>query len=456
MPSIIDRPVYPPGFRARRGLNWAFLGFLYTSYYLCRYNFPIANGAIAKEFHFSDTQMGLIISMQSLAYACGQWINGLICDRIGGKRSMIIGAIGTLIVNVAFGFASFVGQLSLFTLLWAMNGYLQSFGAPGMVKINTAWFHHRERGSFAGIFGFMINLGVFVINRVGPMLLAGFTFMGLLSVPALHWRWLFFGPACVIAIVALLMALIVKQTPEEAGFYHMQPPKGAGDDDPRAKTSEVFRKMVSHPGIWFTGLAYFCTGGVRASQQQWFARYMTDVHHIPLNSRIFYVLGFLMPFVASAGSLMSGYLSDMFFKSRRAPVAAVLYFTEAAIILLAAHFARTPIETVVFFVAIAFTCNSTHSLLGTAAAMDIGGRKMAGFASGVIDSFQYLGQALAGVVLGMILQKYGWHSYWYFMAPFGIIGGLLMVFSGHTITASAEHEPPPVIPIEGELGGQES
>ena len=30
---------YPPGFRARRGLNWGSIGFMYAAYYLCRYNF---------------------------------------------------------------------------------------------------------------------------------------------------------------------------------------------------------------------------------------------------------------------------------------------------------------------------------------------------------------------------------------------------------------------------------
>ena len=48
-----------------------------------------------------------------------------------------------------------------------------------------------------------------------------------------------------------------------------------------------------------------------------------------------------------------------------------------------------------FLVLIALTANSTHAIVGTAAPMDIGGRKMAGFASGVIDSFQYYGTALA-------------------------------------------------------------
>jgi len=58
--------------------------------------------------------------------------------------------------------------------------------------------------------------------------------------------------------------------------------------------------------------------------------------------------------------------------------------------------------------------------------MDIGGAKMAGFASGVIDSFQYFGGSLAGILLGALLDR-SWGTYFYFMAPFGLIGGLLMV-----------------------------
>src|SRR5213593_4299211 len=102
LPSIGSRPLYPPGFRARRGLNWAFLGLLYTSYYMCRYNFPIANKSIATEFGFTNTQMGWIITTTALAYAFGQIINGLLTDRIGGKRSMLIGAAGTIATNIAF------------------------------------------------------------------------------------------------------------------------------------------------------------------------------------------------------------------------------------------------------------------------------------------------------------------------------------------------------------------
>jgi len=89
----------------------------------------------------------------------GQIINGLLTDKIGGKRAMLIGAAGTIVMNILFGAASFLGIFGLFVAIWGLNGYVQAFGAPGMVKINAAWFARRERGTFAGIFGFMINLG---------------------------------------------------------------------------------------------------------------------------------------------------------------------------------------------------------------------------------------------------------------------------------------------------------
>src|SRR6185295_19477847 len=182
-----------------------------------------------------------------LAYAGGQVINGLLTDRMGGKRAMLIGAIGTIAMNVLFGAASFAGLLGLFIAVWGVNGYMQSFGAPGMIKINTAWFHKRERGRFAGIFGFMINLGRFGIFTLGPALLAGFTVFGMFQIPPLHWRWLFWTPSIICAIVAVAMAVFVKQTPEEAGFSAEEGGVDATGTGVEATLGTVLRTIVSTP-----------------------------------------------------------------------------------------------------------------------------------------------------------------------------------------------------------------
>ena len=420
-------PAYPPGFRARRGINWGFVGLLYTSFYMCRYNLSLANGAISKEFGFSKEQMGYIITTSLLAYAFGQIINGLITDKLGGKRAMLIGAAGTIVMNLLFGAASFWGLLWFFVVVRGIDGFLQAYGAPGMVKINAAWFAKNERGRFAGIFVFMINLGRFGIFKLGPALLAGFVFLGMFRVPPLHWRWLFWIPSGIAAVASVAMALTIKNTPQEAGFPSVHPEDAEDDARPDLGLGEVFSTIMRTRAIWFVAAAYACTGAVRQGVDQWFPRFMQEVHHLDLNSSQFQWLGFLIPFVASVGSLISGYVSDTVFNGRRAPVAAGLYFLETVLILLAAQF-HTANSAVVFLVLISFTANATHSILGTAAAMDIGGRKMAGFASGLIDSFQYFGGSLAGWMLGKLLDQC-WNSYFYFMAPFGIIGGVLMIVS---------------------------
>jgi OPA family glycerol-3-phosphate transporter-like MFS transporter len=413
---------HPPGFRPRRGLNWAFIGLLYTSFYMCRYNLPLASSEIRNELGFSKAQIGSIITTALLAYACGQIINGLLADRLGGKRAMLIGAAGTIIMNITFGVASFWGLLWLFVLIRGIDGYVQAFGAPGMVKINAAWFRHTERGGFAGIFGFMINLGRFGINNLGAALLGGFVFLGLIRIPPLHWRWLFWIPAGIALFVAICMALTVKDTPEQAGFPPVNPHEETGGHV-RVSVIDVFKIIVTNPVVWIVACAYACTGAVRQGIDQWFPLFMREVHHVNFQSSQFQILAASIPFVASAGSLISGFVSDKLFHGRRAPVAAFLYFLESAIIVAAAQF-HSVNAAIFFLVLISLTANSTHSILGTAAAMDIGGAKMAGFASGVIDSFQYFGGSLAGIVLGALLDR-SWGSYFYFMAPFGLVGGVL-------------------------------
>ena len=224
----------------------------------------------------------------------------------------------------------------------------------------------------------MINLGRVAINQLEPALLAGFVFLGMWQVPA--------GIA---AIVAVALAIWAKDTPEEAGFHEVL--KGeAGeadlDDIVKAELRDVFVTIVSNKFVGIMAGAYACTGAVRQTVDPWFPRYRQEVHTINLDEPLFLVVGFLIPFVASAGSFISGVVSDHLFGGRRAPVAAWIYCIEIVTILIASRVSGAT-AIAVAFVMVAFTANSTHSLLGPAAAMDIGGRKAAAFASGCIHSF---------------------------------------------------------------------
>lgn len=425
---------YPTGFRGRRGLNWFSLGLMYASFYLCRYNFRWATPDIRKEFGFDYSDITLILGCWSWAYGVGQLVNGLFTDRIGGKRAMLTGVAGMIVANLAFGAASAFGSFATFTLIWVVNGYMQAFGAPGMVKINAAWFHPTERGTFAGIFGFMIQLGQFTINKLAPALLGGFT-IALWTMPGLHWKWLFWIPPMIAALVAVLVIVVVKETPESAGFGNAQPDEDApADEDVRVPLRESFLTIVRHPLVWFYAAAYACTGAVRHGADHLAVLYFVDELKLDRQASALHWTMQLMPLVAVLGSFASGIVSDKVFKSNRSPVAMGLYFLETAVILTAVLVIEGVGVKIIgvsclFLVLISLTANSTHSIVGTAAPMDIGGRRMAGFAAGVIDSFQYFGSGIALPVMGWLLDKYGWVTWFPAMAGFGFLGGCAMLLA---------------------------
>jgi OPA family glycerol-3-phosphate transporter-like MFS transporter len=284
----------------------------------------------------------------------------------------------------------------------------------------------------------MIQLGQFGINNLAPIILAGFT-IGVLIVAPGDWRWLFRIPPVITALVAILLAIFVKPTPETAGYSGVIEHAGYSAGA-KATTSlrESFVTIFTHPLIWFYAVAYACTGAVRNSSDQLAILYFVEQLKLNMDAKppaVFWTMN-AMPLVAVLAAFSGGVISDKIFKGRRSPVAMVLYFLETLVILVAASVilsgavGPTPggiFLGCLFLVLIALTANSTHAIVGTAAPMDIGGRKMAGFASGVVDSFQYYGTAIALPATGWLIDKHGWGVWYPMMAGFGAIGGCSML-----------------------------
>ena len=432
---------HPLGFKTRRGLNWFTVGLLYAMFYMCRYNFRFAGAGMRAEFGWSTGDIANLAAWFSIAYGTGQLLNGLFCDRIGGRASMLIGAVGSILVNLLIGFSPWTSSFAIFAAMWMVNGYIQAAGTPGMVKINAAWFNREERGLFSGIFGFMIQSGQAMISMLAPWILAGFSFLAFVVGPG-EWRMLFCLPPIFLGLVSVWFYFVAAESPDAADF------RGTIQDDvdnsagTTVPVLESFKFVFSNPIVWFYAVAYGCTGAVRHAADQLSPLYFEDVLGFNMKTNLPAIASFtlvLVPLVAVCGSVLSGWASDRFFRGNRYPVAMVLYYGEAAVI--AAATTVMALKLIgpttsgillgcLFLVLIAITANSTHSIVGAAAPVDIGGKKMAGFASGVIDSFQYYGAALGLFITGLMLDVSlpGNYTVWFgIMTCFAFFGGCAML-----------------------------
>ena len=295
--------------------------------------------------------------------------------------------------------------------------YFQSFGAVAIVKVNSAWFHLKERGTFGGIFGILIALGLYFAYDLAPQI--GKTF-GL--------AWGFYVPAILLAGFAVIDALVVRDTPGEAG--HKDFALGdATEDGPRVSPMQVAARMLQNPALLTIIAIEFCSGYLRNGVLQYYKPFAKELGR----SHDFVLLhwGLLNCMAGILGSMVAGVISDRVFGSRRGPVAAVLYGVMCiGTLAMFPTLSFALVGPVVVLMTLAII--GVHGMLSGTASMDFGGSKNTGIAVGIIDGFVYFGTAAVAFVMGRVLPKdaaaHDVHNWWVWpaaMLPVAALGLLL-------------------------------
>lgn len=423
-------------FRRRRILNWLPLGLTYSFLYMGRYNLTVAKNA------FGDVMpkeaFGIISAAGTITYAISFLINGPLTDRIGGRRTIMIAALGSAVMNLAL--ASFiymrpaVNMVLVFSLLYAANMYFQSFGAVSIVKVNSSWFHVRERGVFGGIFGVLISAGIYFAFDWGYFIVEKLhTVVGpdgrtVVSPP----YWVFAIPAFILLFWAIVDYFLVFDRPSDVGHANFDTADASSGEDERPDPLRVvLRKVVTNPIVLTIGAIEFCTGVLRNGVMHWYTIYGKEMGYY---ASFFITRNWgLMLFLAGAtGGLAAGWMSDKLFGSRRAPVAALLYGLMLASVCVMAFSLNNMWLLGISVMLISFCVIGTHGMLSGTATMDFGGRKNAGTAVGLIDGLVYLGTGTQFLSLGFLTEK-NW-GYWPpFLIPFAVIGLLLAIRIRHAI-----------------------
>jgi OPA family glycerol-3-phosphate transporter-like MFS transporter len=403
--------------------------------YMARYNLSFANKSLSDTYGWDKTQIGGIISTGLVIYGFSAMFNGPIADKIGGRRAMLIGAMGSVVFSFLFGLGAYLGflgtgtyLLAYFMTIWGLSSYFQSYSALALIKVNAGWFHIKERGTFSGIFGSMIQSGRFLIFQVAPLILL-----------FLPWQWVFFVPSILVGVMVLFTYLNIQDSPRDAGFEELDVHDATSGDTEPVTLSYVLKKVFTNPVAIMIALAEFCTGFVRHGFEQWFPRYMQEAQKLPLDSPVF-AKGALAVVVAGVvGALFAGNISDRVFGGRRPPTAFIGYFLQV-ICLYVIAIAPSVNAVIVAFIVNSFAISVVHSMLSGTASMDFGGKRAAGTAAGVFDGMQYVGGSFVGVGVGWVLENYGWGAWAPSMIGFSAIGGIIMLFLWNARPkASASH-----------------
>lgn len=451
----MERPQHPFDFRLRRFENWFPLGLAYAFFYMGRYNLTVAKSALGDDL-MSKADFGDIFWIGAWVYGISFLVTGPLVDKIGGRKGMLIGTAGTIVMNtlmglVLYGITTWGWNLEIkssLMLLFAINMHFQSYGAISIVTIKAPWFHVRERGNFSTIFGWMITLGIYfafdwgfaLVNatrgvidekRLGffPNLFASILGTGGTGVDQ-NW-WLFFVPAIILAILWVMMYAWMCNTPGDAGYEDFDTgEESVSKTREREPVRRIFAKILTHPVLFWVCLVEFCSGALRNGTMHWYPIFAKDVGF----KYDFFVTknwGLCLLICGIIGAWATGQISDKYFNSRRAPMAAILYVAMFIASLVMVFTIDNPqlwyMGSMILVVSMAVI--GVHGIFSGTATADFAGTRNTGAAVGVVDGIVYLGAGIQGKVIGDITpvgeaakDPANWSAWPIFLVPFALAG----------------------------------
>jgi MFS transporter, OPA family, glycerol-3-phosphate transporter len=429
-------------FMWRRFLSWFPLGMTYSFMYMARYNLD----ALATADVITKLEKSKISGWGFFVYALALFTTGPLIDKIGGKKGMIMAALGAAIFNTLMGWALYLHlhgtiQMNLvlvLTVLYSFNMFFQSFGAISTIKVKSFWFHVRERGTFGAIFGTLISLGVYFafdwteaivkavnMNYTGPSYpFREFmqTLFGLHN-PHISSFWLlFFIPSGFLVFWAFMDVLFIKDSPDEAGFGTLETHDASHDDTTDLSTWwKIIKSVLTNRVLLMIGVIEFTSGILRDGVMKWYRLFDKDTGlGVP---DIIQNWGLWGAVTGILGGFFAGWVSDRYFHSRRAPVAGILQITMfMATVVMVLVIAGNPMAFGLSALVIMMAVIGVHSIMSGTATADFGGRRRAATATGVADGFSKLGSSFQEFVLGAIIIKETWHYWPMFLMPFTLLG----------------------------------
>jgi sugar phosphate permease len=362
----------------------------YVGFYFCRKPFSIAKDAIEVQNGWEKAvTVGNIWAAYLIAYAIGQFLASRVGTWLGPRRNLLIGMALSVLVTVAMGVT-----LSPWVMagLVAVNGLAQATGWSGNVGTMANWFHKHERGSVMGAWS--TN---FTIGSLTSGIALGYV-LGDAAAADQPWEWAFYTGAMVLTVVWIQFYFLQRNRPEDVGLAPIDDPVTVADESKISEERTTKLPREAWINIWIVGGFYFFAKLIRYAIWSWSAYFLAKNYGLSGKQAAIYSIVFDV--CGIPGVFVTGWLSDRFFKSRRAGISLIMLLGMCVMTALLVAFGdRSVLAFSVLLGGVGFFLYGPDALLTGAGAMDVGGRKAAVFATGTIAIFGALGPIVQEVVI---------------------------------------------------------
>ncbi|MEA4921898.1 MAG: MFS transporter [Eubacteriaceae bacterium] len=374
----------------------ALLGFsvMYNFVYVGRFNVTNLMLKISDTANITVNEQSIIAAAVLFSYALGSMINGILSDKYGGKKMILIGGCVSIYANMATVMAS---SWQCILLLQTVNGFFQSMIWVGGISMLAQWLPPKERGMGVGIANFFSGL-----SHVTASLLPAL-FVTLM--PGLSWKGQVVFPMYAWGILLIIFCIIAAAAPERKG---LTPYRLSGQDKRHEKKANalagnargglLFFKENKSFFVWcaIALLSSFCRYGLL----NWIPAYFhADTGTLLLSNNF---LDFTLPFGMALGTLVITWLGGTKFSKNKG---LVIVWASALCGTLIIVFPMVELDRAVLM-GIFFSGFFLYGINGMLwlYAIEAGGRYFSGTIAGFLNGAAYLGATLESFIFPAVIK----------------------------------------------------
>ncbi|WP_063913459.1 MFS transporter [Pseudomonas sp. p21] len=371
--------------------------------YLDRSALSIANTSIQKDMMISPSQMGILLSAFSIAYAFAQLPMGMIIDRLGSKIALGASLLGWSVAQAAFGMVnSFAGFMGLRVLL----GIGEAPMFPSAAKALSEWFDANERGTPTGVVWSSTCLGPCLAPPLLTLFMVNFGWRGMFIITgvigvvlALCWLTFYKSKARYLAE----LAAEGKPLPGE------QPAPVATAQAPKASYFAGWLDLFKHRSTWGAVLGFMGVIYMLWLHLTWLPGYFEREHGLDLYKTA-WVVSLAYGFGA-AGTIVAGRFCDLLVKRGMSVLASrkfsvIIGLVLAALFTLPLSFVTGLTGCIILLCLALFSINMASATAWMIVNTIVDSQRVASFGS--IQNFGgYIAGSVAPIVTGFSIQYSG-------------------------------------------------
>lgn len=357
--------------------------------YVDRLVIATALPSIGKQFGLDHAEQGLLLTVFFIAYALFQFPGGLLADKIGSKRTMVVAMMAWSVFTGLSGAAFSFGMLIVVRVLF---GVTEGVFPGAAMKAVTERTEPKSRMTANGIILGSNPFGA----ALAPLIAAPI-------ITAVGWQNSFYSVAAAGVIVAAIIWFALPRPLPQAVAVDKDAPVEASNFG----TMDLLRRGV----LWRFTLLFGGYDLVAWGLTGWVPSYLQTVRHVSTN--VSGILASIPFFCATAGTILGGLLYDRVFHSRHRLLIIPSCVLSGIFLLL---MVRTP-TTGMFIV-----YQSLSMFVLYLSFMPIFGlplrllpRRVVGAASGLINMGGQIAGAIAPFVMGILADRVSFSAAFLFL-----------------------------------------